>query len=99
MKTQYYTASDINGYIADVDNSLEWLFQFGEIETMKDHYPRFIRVVGASAMGATTYEWILEHKNKLENPEKWPYDIPTWVLTHRNLPFVGGPISVLRKGI
>ncbi|MGD8428243.1 MAG: dihydrofolate reductase family protein [Balneolaceae bacterium] len=90
MKTQYYTATSINGYIADEDNSLDWLFQFGEIESMKGHYPRFINKVGASAMGATTYEWILEHENMLENPERWPYDIPTWVFTHRNLPIVNG---------
>ncbi len=90
MKTRYYTATSINGYIADENNSLDWLFQFGEIESMKDHYPRFIREIGASAMGATTYEWILKHENLLENPEKWPYDIPTWVFTHRKLPVVEG---------
>lgn len=90
MKTQYYTATSINGYIADADNSLDWLFQFGQIESMKDQYPRFIREVGASAMGATTYEWILEHENMLEQPEKWPYDIPTWVFTHQDLPAVEG---------
>lgn len=90
MKTQYYTATSINGYIADEDHSLDWLFQFGEIESMKNQYPRFIREIGASAMGATTYKWVLEHENMLENPEKWPYDIPTWVFTHQDLPVVSG---------
>lgn len=90
MKTQYYTATSINGYIADENNSLDWLFQFGEIESMKDHYPQFINEVGASAMGATTYNWILEHENLLKNPEKWPYDIPTWIFTHQDLPAVAG---------
>lgn len=85
-KTQYYTASTLNGFIADTNHSLDWLFQFGEVESMKDHYPRFISAVGAMAMGAHTYEWVVRHENLLEHPEKWPYTLPTWVFTHRNLP-------------
>lgn len=88
MKTQYYTATSINGYLADKENSLDWLIQFGEIESMKDDYPRFIEQVGALAMGSTTYEWIVEHENLLEEPEKWPYKNPSWVFSSRNLPVV-----------
>lgn len=90
MKTQYYTATSVDGFIADDRHSLDWLFQFGDVESMKDHYPRFIAGVGAAAMGSTTYEWILEHENLLEQPEKWPYDIPTWVFSRRDLPAVEG---------
>ena len=93
MKTQYYTATSIDGYLADEDNSLDWLFQFGEIEEIegvKDGYPQFIDQVGALAMGSTTYEWLLEHENVLENPEKWPYEIPAWVFSTRELPAVEG---------
>ena len=90
MKAQYYTATSIDGYIADEDNSLDWLFQFGEIESMKDDYPRFIEQVGAAAMGSTTYEWVVDHENMIENPEKWPYQIPTWVFSSRKLPVVEG---------
>ncbi|WP_227354372.1 dihydrofolate reductase family protein [Haladaptatus salinisoli] len=91
MKTQYYTATSIDGYLADEDNSLDWLFQFGEIEEIegaKDDYPQFVDQVGALAMGSTTYEWILEHDNLLEDPEKWPYEIPAWVFSTRKLPVV-----------
>ncbi|GAB3672718.1 dihydrofolate reductase family protein [Halopiger thermotolerans] len=93
MKTQYFTATSIDGYIADDDGSLDWLFQFGEIEEtegIRDDYPRFVDGVGAAAMGSTTYEWLIERENLLENPEKWPYDVPTWVFSSRELPAVDG---------
>jgi dihydrofolate reductase len=47
-------------------------------------YENFVADVGAGAMGATTYEWILEHA------ETWPYDFPCWVFTHRDLPTTPG---------
>ncbi|MFC6826613.1 dihydrofolate reductase family protein [Halopelagius fulvigenes] len=93
VKTQYYTATSIDGYLADEDNSLDWLFQFGdieEIEGVNDDYARFMDRIGAVAMGSTTYEWIVEHENLLENPEKWPYEDPTWVFSTRELPAVEG---------
>jgi len=90
MKTQYYTATSIDGYLADDKNSLDWLFQFGEVESMKDNYPQFIQQVGALAMGSMTYEWILAHENLLETPEKWPYDVPAWVFSRRELPRIEG---------
>lgn len=93
MKTQYYTATSINGYLADTDNSLEWLFQFGDIEQIEgiqDEYPRFIKQVGAMAMGSTTYKWIIEHENLLEAPDKWPYETPVWVFSSRDLPTIEG---------
>lgn len=37
-------------------------------------------------MGSTTYEWIVDHQSATE--QKWPYDVPSWVFTHRNLPVV-----------
>ena len=41
-------------------------------------------------MGSTTYEWILDHEfsGKDVAEWKWPYDIPGWVFTHRQLPVV-----------
>lgn len=90
MKTQYYTAASLDGYIADPKNSLDWLFQFGD-EGGSD-YPDFIRDVGAIAMGSTTYEWILEHHihPDADDPKPWPYTQPTWVFTSRSLPAVPG---------
>lgn len=93
MKTQYYTATSVDGYIADKENSLDWLFQFGdieEIEDLKDDHPQFISQIGAAAMGSTTYEWIIKHENLLEHPEQWPYEVPVWVFSSRELPAVDG---------
>lgn len=85
MKTQYYAASSLDGFIAAPGHSLDWLMQFGDVE--ETSYPSFIREVGALAMGSATYEWILRHLVKSESaePEAWPYQQPTWVFSSREL--------------
>ena len=82
-RTQYYTAATLDGFIADPDNSLEWLFKRKRDEGGALDYEDFIAEVGALAMGATTYEWIIDHETA-----KWPYDQPSWVFSHRELPLV-----------
>jgi dihydrofolate reductase len=90
VKTQYYTASSLDGFIADPNDSLDWLFPLGDIE--ETSYPTFIRDVGALAMGSATYEWILRHHVRAEadRPQPWGYQQPTWVFTSRALPTVDG---------
>lgn len=84
MKTQYYTASSLDGFIATDDHSLEWLFPLGDINDTS--YPGFIRGVGALAMGSSTYEWMLRHV--VGAGAAWPYAQPTWVFSSRELPGV-----------
>ena len=94
--TQYYTATSLDGFIADPDNSLEWLFSRKRDDDGPLSYGTFIVDVGALAMGSTTYEWILDHEFAGKDPAewKWPYEIPCWVFTHRQLPVVpGAPIE------
>jgi dihydrofolate reductase len=88
--TQYYTATSLDGFIADPDNSLDWLFTRKQEKEGPLNYGDFIVDVGAIAMGSTTYEWILDHEFAGKDPAewKWPYDIPGWVFTHRQLPVV-----------
>jgi dihydrofolate reductase len=88
MKTQYYTASSLDGFIATTDDSLHWLFQLGDVNDTS--YPTFIKAVGAIAMGAHTYEWMLQHIVNATPPQQWPYMQPTWVFTSRELPRVPG---------
>jgi dihydrofolate reductase len=90
VKTRYYTATTINGFIADANHSLTWLFQFPDLDSQKNDYPEFIATVGALVMGSHTYEWLLNHEGMVEHPEKWPYTIPTWVVTSRTLPVIPG---------
>ncbi|MGE5863940.1 MAG: dihydrofolate reductase family protein [Rhizobacter sp.] len=89
MRTQYYTATSLDGFIATEDHSLEWLFPLGDIHDTS--YPAFIANVGALAMGASTYAWMLRHGLGEEGVDRrWPYEQPTWVFTHRDLPAVPG---------
>ena len=62
--TQYYTATTLDGFIADPNNSLDWLFTRARDEDGPENYRDFIADVGALAMGSTTYEWILDHEFK-----------------------------------
>lgn len=88
MKTQYYVASTLDGFIATEGDSLDWLFPLGSLE--ESSYPEFIRDVGALAMGAATYEWMLHNAETVarETGSPWPYTQPAWVFTRRNLPTV-----------
>jgi dihydrofolate reductase len=87
-KTQYYTATTLDGYIADEDNSLEWLFEVDRGPDPGDEFTTFFSAVGAMAMGATTYAWVMEHESA--SWTKYYADIPCWVFTHRELTVVEG---------
>jgi dihydrofolate reductase len=88
MKTQYYTATSLDGFIAGPGDSLDWLFPLGDIEDTS--YPEFIKEVGALAMGSSTYEWMLRHVIGGSKPEPWPYTQPAWVFSSRALPEIPG---------
>jgi dihydrofolate reductase len=92
--TRYYTATTLDGFIADPNHSLEWLFTRKQDRDGPLNYSAFIAGVGALVMGATTYEWILRHEQR-----KWPYDLPCWVFTHRELPVVDERIELTSDDI
>lgn len=87
-RTTYYTASTLDGFIADEHDSLDWLFVQHIDEDGPMSYGAFIETIGALAMGATTYEWLRAHLAR--SGEAWSYEQPTWVLTHRELPPIEG---------
>lgn len=90
MKTQYYTATSLDGFIATEDDSLEWLFPLGDVNDTS--YPAFVAEVGALAMGSSTYQWMLRHAETVaaETGSAWPYAQPTWVFSSRTLPAIPG---------
>lgn len=90
MKTQYYTATSLDGFIATEDDSLEWLFPLGDLNDSS--YPAFIAEVGALAMGSTTYEWMRRNAELVaaETGSSWLYTQPVWVFSSRQLPMIDG---------
>jgi dihydrofolate reductase len=97
-KTQYYCAASLDGYIAEADDSLDWLLSYeGSFEgdaaeagprSEGGAYARFYEGVGALISGATTYEFVLDH---LGEDSVWPYTgKPYWVLSSRDLPVPEG---------
>ncbi len=90
--TQYLTATTLDGFIADGDNSLQWLFDVAR-DDGGSRFDAFLSGVGAMAMGATTYQWVLDHENLLENPQRWQEfyaERPCWVFGHRELSPIPG---------
>jgi dihydrofolate reductase len=90
LKTQYYTATSLDGFIATDDHSLDWLFALGDLENSS--YPGFIAGIGALAMGSSTYEWMLNHADAVaeETGSAWPYTQPAWIFSNRRLPVIPG---------
>jgi dihydrofolate reductase len=93
--TVYYCASSLDGYIAEVDDSLDWLLNYqgtfeheaAEPAPMSDggSYEGFYEGVRALVAGSATYEWILDHLD-VAGGGQWPYrDKPCWVLSSREL--------------
>jgi dihydrofolate reductase len=78
MATVYFTASSLDGYIVDEAESLDWLTSRAVDADGPFGYQAFIKSVGALVVGAKTYEWVVRNQ-----PGDWPYEQPSWVLTHR----------------
>ena len=92
-RTVFYTATTLDGYIADENDSLEWLFVQDQDEKGPLNYDTFIAGVGAIVMGRTTYEWVVAHNRR--TGEKWSYDQPSWVFTHADLEPVADNITIV----
>lgn len=89
----YYTATTLDGYLADSDDSLDWLFAVEGGEGGGDGFAQFLDGVGVLVQGSTTYEWVLRHEDLVAHPEKWPEFYgprPTFVFTTRDLHVVPG---------
>jgi dihydrofolate reductase len=98
---RYYTATSLDGFIADEHDSLAWLFaqEGGDDPSAATSngshgdYDVFIAECGAMVMGATTYAWIGDHMREKDEP--WTYEIPCFVFTHRTFEPLGEGITFL----
>ena len=95
MSVQYYAATSLDGYIARPDGSIDWLQSYGADADlgpgpMSDgSYDAFYAGVGAVVMGSKTYEYVHEHASS------WPYDVPSFVFSSRDLETLPGDIRVV----
>jgi dihydrofolate reductase len=84
-KVFYRTATSFNGFIADENNSLEWLFGVDQGDGAP---PDRLAGVGVIVAGSTTYEWVVGAMNLMAEPGKWGKvygDRPMFVFTTRSL--------------
>lgn len=85
MTTHYYTASSLDGFIATADHSLDWLLKQDIDENGPMSYGGFREKLGAMALGAHTFEWIMANDDG-----GWGYTLPAWVFSHRDLDLPAG---------
>jgi len=93
----YYTATTLDGFIADEHDSLAWLFEQDIDEAGPGSYQQFIPGIWAMIMGTTTYRWIGDHM--AANDEAWAYEIPCWVFTHQELDALGEDIRFVQGAV
>ena len=84
----YYTATTLDGFIADPDDSLDWLLRQEGGEGGPFGFDAFLSGVGATVMGSTTYEWVRARLGRSGEP--WPYAVPSWVMSSRARTAVDG---------
>jgi dihydrofolate reductase len=94
----YYAAMSLDGYIAETDDTIDWLTSYAgqppadEVEPIERGYEDFYRRVGALVCGSVTYEWILDH---ISRGGDWPYaGKPCWILSSRELRVLEGDVDV-----
>ncbi|MGW5388273.1 dihydrofolate reductase family protein [Nocardia sp. NPDC003963] len=102
-RTIYNTATSLDGFIATTDHSLDWLLTRTADEDGPMGMNAFMAEVGAIVMGANTYQWLLDN----QSAEPWPYEVPTWVCTHRefaprtdgDIRFTSDPVELVHKAM
>ena len=102
-RTIFNTACTIDGFIADEQDRLDWLFAVDGADDAEAGFAAFLDGIGAIIMGSTTYEWILAQEQLMEHPERWAAtygDRPTVVLSSRALPLVpGAPLRIVAADV
>jgi len=85
FKVTIHMVSSLDGIIAKQDNSVSWFetSDYYDKGVSEQNAEEFLKTIDCYVMGARTYEHALE----LSKSYGWVYgDVPTIVITHRNLP-------------
>ena len=85
FKVTIHMVSSLDGIIAKKDNSVSWFESTDNYENgvAEENAEEFMKTIDCFVMGARTYEHALE----LSKNFGWAYgDVPTIVVSHRNLP-------------
>ena len=85
FKVTIHMVSSLDGIIAKKDNSVSWFEtpDYYEKGITEQDTEEFLKTIDCYVMGSRTYEHALE----LSKSYGWAYgDVPTIVVTHRNLP-------------
>lgn len=90
----YATATTLDGYLADPDDSLAWLFAVEGGDAALAESQEFMGNAPVQVQGSTTYRWVVEHEDLMAHPERWGQIYPdkvTWVFSSRtDLPIPAG---------
>jgi dihydrofolate reductase len=92
-RTQFFTAMSLDGFLADENGSLDWLYRAPHGDDGERRWSDFFSNVAVMAMGATTYRWAVEQHDLLNQPQLWHdwyEDRPCWVFSHDDLTAVPG---------
>ncbi|EMD1715685.1 MULTISPECIES: dihydrofolate reductase family protein [Providencia] len=92
-----YIATSLDGYIADANNQLDWLFSIPNPDQNDMGFSDFMQRIDAVVMGRTTFETVCGFDGE------WPYDKPVFVLSNsiREIPvkLIGKAVHLVRGEI
>jgi len=85
FKITVHMVASLDGFVAKKDNSISWFETSDNYEkgVVPENAEEFLKKIDCYVMGSRTYE----HAVQLSKSYGWVYgDVPTIVVTHRNLP-------------
>lgn len=83
-----YIATSLDGFIATEEDSLEWLFEYNDLDLGEHDYRKFIKRIRTVVMGRGTYDFLARE----DSP--WAYDEQrVLVVTSKSIPTPKGRLE------